>query len=182
MGQCEYEDSIELEDKKGSYKVCLHAIIPRPKLEVPDRVSLPLCAVQHSSQDNFLLQNVRYLRVCLLYVCIPHLKFKSFFCVLSDLQFSHFLLCSPYFSFNSKRQAFFIWESAAPFQLRPDQGLLKPGQECRITVVFQPQEARVYQQQVCCRFGEGDKADDSCTVLLYGQGTVVGGHEYIIRI
>ncbi|XP_044073745.1 cilia- and flagella-associated protein 65 isoform X2 [Siniperca chuatsi] len=69
----------------------------------------------------------------------------------------------------SKLQTFFQWECAAPFQLSPEQGLLKPGQECHITVVFQPQEALVYQQQTYCRFGEdGDKAESCCTVLLQG--------------
>ncbi|KAI3356474.1 hypothetical protein L3Q82_017688, partial [Scortum barcoo] len=69
----------------------------------------------------------------------------------------------------SKIRTYFQLECAVPFQLRPDQGLLKPGQECHITVVFRPQEALVYQQQACCRFGEeGDKAESSCTVLLQG--------------
>ncbi|XP_053184754.1 cilia- and flagella-associated protein 65 [Scomber japonicus] len=69
----------------------------------------------------------------------------------------------------SKLQTCFQWECAAPFQLRPEQGLLKPGQGCSITVVFQPQEALVYQQQACCTFGEeGDETGSCCTVLLQG--------------
>ncbi|XP_059199527.1 cilia- and flagella-associated protein 65 [Centropristis striata] len=69
----------------------------------------------------------------------------------------------------SKLQTCFQWECAAPYQLSPEQGLLKPGQECLITVIFQPQEALVYQQQARCRFGEEeDKAENSCTVLLQG--------------
>nr|XP_019945243.1 PREDICTED: cilia- and flagella-associated protein 65 [Paralichthys olivaceus] len=69
----------------------------------------------------------------------------------------------------SKLQTSFQWVCAAPFQLSPDHGLLKPSQECHITVVFQPQEALVYQQQASCRFGEeGDKAESCCTVLLLG--------------
>ncbi|KAM4731000.1 cilia- and flagella-associated protein 65 [Anableps anableps] len=69
----------------------------------------------------------------------------------------------------SKVQASFKWDCATPFQLSPEQGLLKPGQECLITVDFQPLEAQVYQQQAYCRFGEdGDKADGCCTVLLQG--------------
>nr|XP_046260401.1 cilia- and flagella-associated protein 65 isoform X2 [Scatophagus argus] len=69
----------------------------------------------------------------------------------------------------SKLQTCFQWECAPPFQLRPEQGLLKPGQECHITVVFQPQEALVYQQQAFCRFGEDmDKAESCCAVLLEG--------------
>ncbi|XP_037542268.1 cilia- and flagella-associated protein 65 [Nematolebias whitei] len=97
------------------------------KLEVPDSVKLPLCAVQHSSQTHFLLKNV------------------------------------------SRLHASFKWDCAAPFQLRPEQGLLKAGQKCCITVVFQPQEELVYQQQAFCRFGEGDKADNCSTVLLLGE-------------
>ncbi|XP_070771214.1 cilia- and flagella-associated protein 65 [Enoplosus armatus] len=69
----------------------------------------------------------------------------------------------------SKLQTCFQWECAAPFQLSPKQGLLKPGQECHITVVFWPQEALVYQQQAYCWFGEeGDKTESYCTMLLQG--------------
>uniref|UniRef100_A0A3B4UBL5 Cilia and flagella associated protein 65 n=1 Tax=Seriola dumerili TaxID=41447 RepID=A0A3B4UBL5_SERDU len=67
----------------------------------------------------------------------------------------------------SKLQTCFEWVCAAPFQLSPEQGLLRPSQECHITVVFRPQEAMVYQQQAYCMFGEdGDKAESCCTVLL----------------
>ncbi|KAE8299504.1 Cilia- and flagella-associated protein 65 [Larimichthys crocea] len=69
----------------------------------------------------------------------------------------------------SKLQTYFQWDCTAPFQLSPEQGLLKPGQQCHITVVFRPQEALVYQQQVYCWFGEEeDKAESCCTVLLQG--------------
>ncbi|XP_033474057.2 cilia- and flagella-associated protein 65 [Epinephelus lanceolatus] len=70
----------------------------------------------------------------------------------------------------SKLQTCFQWKCTAPFQLSPEQGLLKPGQECDITVVFRPQKALVYQQQVNCRFGEeGDEAQSCCcSVLLQG--------------
>ncbi|XP_067459268.1 cilia- and flagella-associated protein 65 [Thunnus thynnus] len=69
----------------------------------------------------------------------------------------------------SKLQTCFQWECAAPFQLGPEQGLLKPGHGCHITVVFHPQEALVYQQQAYCRFGEeGDNEMSCCTVLLQG--------------
>ncbi|TMS06489.1 Cilia- and flagella-associated protein 65 [Larimichthys crocea] len=69
----------------------------------------------------------------------------------------------------SKLQTYFQWDCTAPFQLSPEQGLLKPGQQCHITVVFRPQEALVYQQQAYCWFGEEeDKAESCCTVLLQG--------------
>uniref|UniRef100_A0A3P8SQ41 Si:ch1073-349o24.2 n=1 Tax=Amphiprion percula TaxID=161767 RepID=A0A3P8SQ41_AMPPE len=68
---------------------------------------------------------------------------------------------------NAKLQTSFQFECDTPFQLNPKQGMLKPGQECHITVVFQPQEALVYQQHAYCWFGEeGDKAENCCTVLL----------------
>uniref|UniRef100_A0A3Q0SAU0 Si:ch1073-349o24.2 n=1 Tax=Amphilophus citrinellus TaxID=61819 RepID=A0A3Q0SAU0_AMPCI len=66
----------------------------------------------------------------------------------------------------SKRHTCFQWECPAPFQLRPEQGLLKPGQECNITVVFRPQDALVYQQQAYCRFGEEGKRESCCTLFL----------------
>ncbi|XP_035030976.2 cilia- and flagella-associated protein 65 [Hippoglossus stenolepis] len=69
----------------------------------------------------------------------------------------------------SKLQTSFQWACGAPFQLSPDHGLLKPGQECHITVVFRPQEALVHRQQASCRFGEEeDKEESCCTVLLQG--------------
>ncbi|XP_077947353.1 cilia- and flagella-associated protein 65 isoform X2 [Gasterosteus aculeatus] len=69
----------------------------------------------------------------------------------------------------SKLQTCFQWKCTAPFQLSPEQGLLKPSQECPITVIFRPQEALVYQQQASCRFGEeGDEAKSCCNVLLQG--------------
>ncbi|XP_041857030.1 cilia- and flagella-associated protein 65 isoform X2 [Melanotaenia boesemani] len=69
----------------------------------------------------------------------------------------------------SKLKAFFQWDCPAQFQLYPEQGLLKPGQECHITVIFRPQEALVYQQQAYCRFGEeGNNPDSLCAVLLQG--------------
>lgn len=80
---------------------------------------------------------------------------------------------SAYSSSYSKLQTCFQWVCEAPFQLSPEQGLLKPNQECHITVVFRPQEALVYQQHTYCKFGEEDnKAESSCTVLLQGLGTI----------
>uniref|UniRef100_A0A672IH14 Si:ch1073-349o24.2 n=1 Tax=Salarias fasciatus TaxID=181472 RepID=A0A672IH14_SALFA len=67
----------------------------------------------------------------------------------------------------SKLHTYYQWECTGAFQLSPEQGLLKPGQECPITVVFRPQEALVYQQLAYCRFGEeADKLESRCAVLL----------------
>ncbi|XP_034042439.1 cilia- and flagella-associated protein 65 [Thalassophryne amazonica] len=68
----------------------------------------------------------------------------------------------------SKLQTCFRWEYEAPFDLSPEEGLLKPGQECCITVVFQPQEALVYQKLACCRFGEEGVQENCCTVMIQG--------------
>nr|XP_043871592.1 cilia- and flagella-associated protein 65 isoform X2 [Solea senegalensis] len=69
----------------------------------------------------------------------------------------------------SKLQTYFRWVCEVPFQLSPDHGLLKPNQECHITVEFRPEEAQVYQQQAYCKFGEEDKTESYCTVLLQAQ-------------
>lgn len=83
---------------------------------------------------------------------------------------SHVSACSRP---RSILQTYFEWECSGPFQLKPDQGLLKPSQECPITVVFQPPEALVYQEHAYCWFGEGqDRLESGCTVLLQGLGTV----------
>ncbi|KAM9851178.1 cilia- and flagella-associated protein 65 [Aulostomus maculatus] len=66
-------------------------------------------------------------------------------------------------------QTYFQWECPAPFQMSPEQGLLKPLQECDITVIFTPHQVLVHQQLACCMFGkEKEKTDRCCTVLLQG--------------
>ncbi|KAM6934057.1 cilia- and flagella-associated protein 65 [Xenentodon cancila] len=127
LQRCEYEDSIEFQSEEGSFHVYLRAIVPCHILELPDSVTLPICAVQDCSQTNFLLKNV------------------------------------------SQHHTAFQWDCAEPFQLSPEAGVLKPGQERHIRVVFRPQMALVYQQQVYCRYGEeGDKTDSCCGVLVKG--------------
>lgn len=80
--------------------------------------------------------------------------------------------------FNSELPTYFRWEGMAPFHLNPERGLLGPNQERYITVVFQPQEALVYQEHASCRFGEEcENAQSSCTVLLQG----VGMHSKTVR-
>ncbi|XP_048049329.1 LOW QUALITY PROTEIN: cilia- and flagella-associated protein 65 [Megalobrama amblycephala] len=67
---------------------------------------------------------------------------------------------------SSKLQTGFRWCVDPPFQLSPETGQLKPGEECRVTVEFKPQQAVVYQAEACCAFG--DDGESSCTVLLRG--------------
>ncbi|XP_023806814.1 cilia- and flagella-associated protein 65 isoform X2 [Oryzias latipes] len=126
LQRCEYEDSIEFQSTEGKFPVNLRAITPSHSLKAPESVLLPLCAVQHSSQAQFLLKNL------------------------------------------SKLQTSFLWDCAAPFRISPARGLLKPEQACSITVVFEPQEALVFQQQAHCKFGEEEAWTDSCSVLLQG--------------
>ncbi|XP_067299570.1 cilia- and flagella-associated protein 65 [Pseudorasbora parva] len=67
---------------------------------------------------------------------------------------------------SSKLQTGFRWFVDPPFQLSPETGQLKPGEECRVTVEFKPQQAVLYQAEACCAFG--DDGESSCTVLLHG--------------
>ncbi|RVE57706.1 hypothetical protein OJAV_G00201940, partial [Oryzias javanicus] len=126
LQKCGYEDSIEFRSADGRFPVILRAITPSHSLKAPESVLLPLCGVQHSSQAQFLLENL------------------------------------------SKLQTFFLWDCAAPFSICPARGLLKPEQTCSITVAFEPQEAKAFQQQARCRFGEEEAWTDSCSVLLQG--------------
>lgn len=81
------------------------------------------------------------------------------------------LFCVWCFPLHSKLQTYFQWEGMMPFHLSPERGLLGPNQECYITVVFQPQEALVYQEHASCSFGkESENAQSSCTVQLQGVG------------
>ncbi|XP_028993480.1 cilia- and flagella-associated protein 65 [Betta splendens] len=68
----------------------------------------------------------------------------------------------------SHLQTWFQWVCESPFQMNPEKGLLKPNQECQVTVIFRPQEALVHQQQANCMFGEENNKESSCTVLLQG--------------
>ncbi|TRY54345.1 hypothetical protein DNTS_011111 [Danionella cerebrum] len=63
-------------------------------------------------------------------------------------------------------QTGFRWFVEPPFQLSPETGQLKPGEECKITVEFKPQQALVYQAEARCTFG--DDGDSSCAVLIRG--------------
>ncbi|KAK7168813.1 hypothetical protein R3I93_004958 [Phoxinus phoxinus] len=67
---------------------------------------------------------------------------------------------------SSKLQTGFRWFVDPPFQLSPETGQLKPGEERRVTVEFKPQQAVLCQAEACCAFG--DDGENSCTVLLRG--------------
>uniref|UniRef100_A0A8C9R8F8 Si:ch1073-349o24.2 n=1 Tax=Scleropages formosus TaxID=113540 RepID=A0A8C9R8F8_SCLFO len=118
----EYSDSIEFRSKAGVFQVSLRATIPCHALEVPEVISVPLCAVCDTSQTTFVFRN------------------------------------------TSKLRTNFLWEVGLPFQLSPEAGMLNPGEECSVTVVFKPQAALVYQEEASCAFGE--EGESRCSVLL----------------
>ncbi|XP_029113584.1 cilia- and flagella-associated protein 65 [Scleropages formosus] len=120
----EYSDSIEFRSKAGVFQVSLRATIPCHALEVPEVISVPLCAVCDTSQTTFVFRN------------------------------------------TSKLRTNFLWEVGLPFQLSPEAGMLNPGEECSVTVVFKPQAALVYQEEASCAFGE--EGESRCSVLLQG--------------
>uniref|UniRef100_A0A9J8A7U6 Si:ch1073-349o24.2 n=1 Tax=Cyprinus carpio carpio TaxID=630221 RepID=A0A9J8A7U6_CYPCA len=62
---------------------------------------------------------------------------------------------------SSKLQTGFRWFVDPPFQLSPETGQLKPGEECRVTVEFKPQQALVYQAEACCAFGDDGESKKS---------------------
>ncbi|XP_056611820.1 cilia- and flagella-associated protein 65 isoform X1 [Triplophysa dalaica] len=67
---------------------------------------------------------------------------------------------------SCKLQTGFRWSVDPPFYFSPETGLLKPGEECKVTLEFKPKEVQVYQAEAHCAFG--DDGENSCTVLLRG--------------
>ncbi|NXW57489.1 CFA65 protein, partial [Eurystomus gularis] len=51
----------------------------------------------------------------------------------------------------------FAWETPSPFCMVPDCGVLSPGAECMVKVVFQPKVAVVYDVPATCWFGGEEK-------------------------
>uniref|UniRef100_A0A8C8AGE9 Cilia and flagella associated protein 65 n=1 Tax=Otus sunia TaxID=257818 RepID=A0A8C8AGE9_9STRI len=51
----------------------------------------------------------------------------------------------------------FAWETPSPFYMIPDCGVLDPGAECMVKVVFQPKVAVVYDVAATCWFGGEEK-------------------------
>ncbi|NXQ83391.1 CFA65 protein, partial [Nyctibius grandis] len=51
----------------------------------------------------------------------------------------------------------FAWETPSPFYMIPDCGMLNPGAECMVKVVFEPKVAAVYDVAATCWFGDEEK-------------------------
>ncbi|NXX10180.1 CFA65 protein, partial [Podargus strigoides] len=51
----------------------------------------------------------------------------------------------------------FAWETPSPFYMVPEHGMLNPGAECMVKVVFQPKVAVVYHVAATCWFGGEEK-------------------------
>ncbi|XP_019735479.1 cilia- and flagella-associated protein 65-like [Hippocampus comes] len=90
--------------------------------------------------------------------------------VLLPLCAVHQAASAPFLLKNlSKLHTYFHWECPEPFQVSPEEGVLKPSQEIQLMVVFQPQQALLYNKLAACRFGEeGEKADCCVAVRLQG--------------
>lgn len=172
LAHFKYKDSLEFQSKGGSFRVCLNATVPHHDLEVPESVLLPACAVEHSSNATFLLRNRRYdskyTKVGIIRDAYLWVKKNISNCYSFLFFFPSHDVCM-----HSKLQTFFQWECQPPFQLSPERGLLKPRQNCCITVVFHPQAGLVHQELAHCWFGEeNNDTKSSCTVLLRGEGMV----------
>ncbi|XP_061465321.1 cilia- and flagella-associated protein 65 isoform X2 [Rhineura floridana] len=48
----------------------------------------------------------------------------------------------------------FSWEVPGPFCLLPARGMLDPGEECTVKVIFQPEVAHVHNVSAICSFGD----------------------------
>ncbi|XP_057708820.1 cilia- and flagella-associated protein 65 isoform X2 [Corythoichthys intestinalis] len=69
----------------------------------------------------------------------------------------------------SKLHTYFEWECPEPFQVSPEEGVLKPSQEIQLMFLFHPKHALWYNKHAFCHFGEeGEKIDCCATVLLQG--------------
>ncbi|NXY14896.1 CFA65 protein, partial [Atrichornis clamosus] len=51
----------------------------------------------------------------------------------------------------------FAWETPSPFFIIPDHGVLSPGAECMVKVVFQPKVAGIHDVAATCWFGDEEK-------------------------
>nr|XP_025951513.1 cilia- and flagella-associated protein 65 [Dromaius novaehollandiae] len=51
----------------------------------------------------------------------------------------------------------FAWKTPSPFHMIPDWGMLNPGAECMVKVVFQPKAAVLYDVAATCWFGDEEK-------------------------
>ncbi|TSK92887.1 Cilia- and flagella-associated protein 65 [Bagarius yarrelli] len=66
----------------------------------------------------------------------------------------------------SKLQTCFQWIVEPPYQLSPLSGVLEPGEQCRVSVTFKPQQALVYKTEAICTFGK--EGENKCAILLEG--------------
>nr|XP_009674405.1 PREDICTED: coiled-coil domain-containing protein 108 isoform X1 [Struthio camelus australis] len=51
----------------------------------------------------------------------------------------------------------FAWKTPSAFHMIPDWGMLNPGAECMVKVVFQPKAAMLYDVAATCWFGDEEK-------------------------
>lgn len=66
----------------------------------------------------------------------------------------------------SKLKTWYQWAVEPPFHLSPLSGVLEPGEQCKVSVTFKPQQALVYQTEATCIYGK--EGENKCTMLLKG--------------
>lgn len=66
----------------------------------------------------------------------------------------------------------FAWEVPSPFYMIPDYGILSPGAECTIKVVFQAKVAAVYDVTATCWFGGENKQKRTIQIKALGESSL----------
>ncbi|NWX98190.1 CFA65 protein, partial [Nothoprocta ornata] len=87
-------------------------------------------------------------RHCLLFPAALHLPL----CAVYNVTEATFSLCN-----TGDLATVFAWKTPSPFHMIPDCGLLTPGAECMVKVVFQPKVAVLYNVEATCWFGDEEK-------------------------
>ncbi|XP_056320794.1 cilia- and flagella-associated protein 65-like [Danio aesculapii] len=105
-------------------------------------------------------------QVCLRSVIPHHALDVPDTVILPPCAVQHCSQTSFLFQNSSKLQTVFRWFVDPPFQLSPETGQLKPGEERRVMVEFRPQQALVYKAEASCAFGTD--GESRCAVLLCG--------------
>lgn len=63
----------------------------------------------------------------------------------------------------------FSWETPIPFTLIPSRGILDPGEECKVKVIFQPKLALVHDVLATCCFGDTQEQKKTTHLMAIGE-------------
>ncbi|XP_077176848.1 cilia- and flagella-associated protein 65 isoform X2 [Paroedura picta] len=106
-------------------------------------------------EDNILFEQLEGGFSVALYAKLP--RFSLLFpesiqlppCAVYDCTWASFILHN-----DGDVDTCFSWEVSTPFNFIPSRGMLDPGQECLIKVIFQPHTALVHDVSATCSFGD----------------------------